>query len=200
LGLIASVINDLGLVSWIDARLQPDDQEAIPPGEAVKGMMRHGLGFAPRPWSLSPQCLANKPLDLLLRPDLKGARFHRCKRGRTLEEVNPYGSDRLLSEIALVVCRQEAIDQRFNHRDTTSCSRTGDEVSESAQQAMAITPGASKDPRPDLQQAVWALMGAQDGGVPWMSKPWDGKAADSQSVQDRATALLSTCAQAPPPR
>ena len=26
LGLIASVINDLGLVSLIDARLQPDDQ------------------------------------------------------------------------------------------------------------------------------------------------------------------------------
>jgi Domain of unknown function (DUF4277) len=46
LGLIASVINDLGLVSLIDARLKPDDQEAITSGEAVKGMILNGLGFA----------------------------------------------------------------------------------------------------------------------------------------------------------
>src|SRR5262252_9179194 len=78
LGLIASVINDLGLVSLIDARLKPDDQEAIPPGEAVKGMIRNGLGFANRPLSLSPQCFANKPLDLLFRPDVKAEMFNRC--------------------------------------------------------------------------------------------------------------------------
>ena len=42
LGLIASVINDLGLVSRIDARLTPDAQEAITPGEAIKGMILKG--------------------------------------------------------------------------------------------------------------------------------------------------------------
>ena len=42
LGLIASVINDLGLVSRIDARLIPDDQEALTPGEAIKGMILNG--------------------------------------------------------------------------------------------------------------------------------------------------------------
>jgi hypothetical protein len=68
LGLIASVINDLGLVNMIDARLKPDEQEAITPGEAVKGMILHGLGFANRPLSLTPQCFAGKPLDLLFRP------------------------------------------------------------------------------------------------------------------------------------
>jgi hypothetical protein len=39
MGLIVAVINDLGLVSMIDARLKPDDQEAITPGKAVKGMI-----------------------------------------------------------------------------------------------------------------------------------------------------------------
>jgi len=42
LGLIASVINDLGLVSRIDARLLPDDQAALTPGEAIKGMSLKG--------------------------------------------------------------------------------------------------------------------------------------------------------------
>lgn len=200
LGLIASVINDLGLVSLIDARLQPDDQEAITPGEAVKGMILNGLGFAHRPLSLSPQFFANKPLDLLFRPDIKGEMFNRFKLGRTLDEVNTYGSDLLFSEIALVVCRQEAIDQRFNHLDTTSFSLTGDYVPESDQQAIAITHGYSKDHRPDLKQAVLELMVSQDGGVPLMSKTWDGNASDSQIFQDRAKALLSTFAQSPTPR
>jgi len=200
LGLIASVINDLGLVSLIDARLKPDDQEAITPGEAVKGMILNGLGFANRPLSLSPQFFANKPLDLLFRPDVKAEMLNRFKLGRTLDEVNTYGSDLLFSELALVVCRQEAIDQRFNHLDTTSFSLTGDYVPESDQQAIAITHGYSKDHRPDLKQAVLELMVSQDGGVPLMSKTWDGNASDSQIFQDRAKALLSTFAQSPTPR
>jgi len=98
------------------------------------------------------------------------------------------------------VCRQEAIDQRFNHLDTTSFSLTGDYVPESDQQAIAITHGYSKDHRPDLKQAVLELLVSQDGGVPLMSKTWDGNAADSQIFQDRTKALLSTFAQSPTPR
>ena len=105
-------------MSLIDARLKPDDQEAITSGEAVKGMLLNGVGFANRPLSLSPQFFANKPLDLLFRPDVTAEMFNRFTLGRTLEEVNTSGSDLLLSEIALVVCQHEAIDQRLNHLDT----------------------------------------------------------------------------------
>jgi len=58
-------------VSIIDARLTPDEQEAITPGEAIKGMILNGLGFANRPLSLTPQFFANKPLDLLFRPGVE---------------------------------------------------------------------------------------------------------------------------------
>ena len=37
LGLMASVINDLGLVSIIDARLKPDEQEESPQVKRSKG-------------------------------------------------------------------------------------------------------------------------------------------------------------------
>jgi len=200
LGLLASVINDLGLVNMIDARLKPDDQEAITPGEAVKAMILNGLGFANRPLSLTPQFFAGKPLDLLFRPGVDADMFNRFKLGRTLDEVNAYGGDLLFSELALAVCQQEAIDQRFNHLDTTSFSLTGDYLPESDQQAIAITYGYSKDHRPDLKQAVLELMVSQDGGVPLASKTWDGNASDSQIFQDRAQALLSTFKQSPTPR
>ena len=65
LGVIAAVIKDIGIIDMLDARLLPDSQEEITPGEAVAGMMLNGLGFANRPLSLTPQFFANKPLDLL---------------------------------------------------------------------------------------------------------------------------------------
>ena len=170
LGLIASVINDLGLVNLIDARLKPDDQEAITPGEATKGMVLHGLGLANRPLSLTPEFFAGKPLDLLFRPGVDADMFNRFKLGRTLDEINAYGSDLLFSEIALAVCGQEAIEQRLTHLDTTSFSLTGDYVPESDEQAIAITHGYSKEHRPDLKQAVLELMVSQDGGVPLVSQ------------------------------
>jgi hypothetical protein len=104
LGLIAYVIKDLGLITMIDARLVPEEQEEITPGEAVTGMILNGLGFANRPLSLTPQFFANKPLDLLFRGEMRAEMFKRFKLGRTLEEVHAYGCDLLLSELALAVC------------------------------------------------------------------------------------------------
>ena len=79
LGLLASVIKDLGLIDMINARLVPDEQEVITPGEAIAGMILNGLGFANRPVSLTPQFFANKPLDLLFREGLCAAMFNRFR-------------------------------------------------------------------------------------------------------------------------
>ncbi len=200
LGLIAEVIKDLGLIGMIDARLVPDEQEVLTPGEAVAGMILNGLGFSNRPLSLTPQFFANKPLDLLFREGVHAELFNRFKLGRTLEEVSAYGCDLLFSELALAVCGQEGIDQRFNHLDTTSFSLTGDYVPESDEQAITITHGYSKDHRPDLKQAVLELMVAQDGGVPLVSKSWDGNTSDTQIFQERAKALMATFQHSPTPR
>src|SRR5437870_3589539 len=200
LGVVASVIKDLGLIEMIDARLLVHDQEEITAGEAVAGMILNGLGFANRPLSLTPQFFANKPLDLLFHEGVRAERFNRFKLGRTLDEVHAYGCDLLFSELALAVCAQERIDPRFNHLDTTSFSLTGDYLPESDAYAIAITHGYSKDHRPDLKQVVLELMVSQDGGVPLVSQSWDGNASDSQIFQDRAKALLSTFAQSATPR
>src|SRR5438477_769871 len=200
LGLVASVIKDLGLIEMIDARLGLHDQEEITAGEAVAGMILNGLGFSDRPLTLTPQFFANKPLDLLFHEGVRAEMFNRFKLGRTLDEAYGYGCDLLLSELALSVCLQEGIDARFNHLDTTSFSLTGDYVPDSDEHAIAITHGYSKDHRPDLKQAVLELMVSQDGGVPLMSKSWDGNASDTQIFQERAQALLATFRGSPTPR
>jgi transposase len=200
LGLIACMIKDLGLISMIDARLVPDEQETITPGEAVAGMILNGLGFANRPLSLTPQFFTNQPLELLFRPGVRAEMFNRFKLGRTLEEVHAYGCDLLLSELALAVCAQEGIEQRFHHLDTTSFSLSGDYVPESDEHAIRITHGYSKDHRPDLKQAVLELLVSQDGGVPLVSKSWDGNTSDTQIFKERAEALMAAFASSPTPR
>src|SRR5438094_1197591 len=200
LGLIACMIKDLGLISIIDARLVPDAQERLTPGEAVAGMILNGLGFANRPLSLTPQFFANKPLDLLLREGIDATMFNRFKLGRTLEEASAYGCDLLFEELACAICVHEGIDLRFNHLDTTSFALTGEYVPDSDAHAIHITHGYSKDHRPDLKQAVLALMVSQDGGVPLVSKSWDGNASDTKIFQERAEALLATFKRSPTPR
>src|SRR6266446_3512798 len=113
LGVVASVIKDLGLIEMIDARVHPHDQEEITTGEAVAGMIVNGLGFANRPLSLTPPFFANKPIDLLF------------------------------SELALAVRAHEGIAQRFNHLATTSFSLTGAYSPDSDEHAIAITYGYS---------------------------------------------------------
>jgi transposase len=200
LGLIASVMKDLGLIAMIDARLMPNEQEEITPGEAVAGMVLNGLGFAHRPVSLTPQFFANKPLDLLFREGVRAEMFNRFKLGRTLDEVHAYGCDLLFSDLALAVCVQEGITQRFHHLDTSSFSLSGDYIPERDKQAITITHGYSKDHRPDLKQAVLELMVSQDGGVPLVSKSWDGNASDTQIFQERAEALMTAFARSEAPR
>src|SRR2546421_4065713 len=200
LGLIASTIKDLGLIDMIDARLAPDEQEVLTPGEAVAGMILNGLGFANKPLTLTPQFFANKPLDLLFRQGVRAEMFNRCKLGRTLDELHTYGCDVLFSELALAVCAHEGIDQRFHHLDTTSFSLNGDYVPARDDQAIHITHSYSKDHRPDLKQAVLELMVSQDGGVPMVSKSWDGNASDTQIFQERAEALMRAFASSPTPR
>src|SRR5215475_5681017 len=200
LGVVASVIKELGIIEMIDARLPRHDQEAITAGEAVAGMILNGLGFSNRPLSLTPQFFVNKPLDVLFRPGVHADMFNRFKLGRSLDEVYTYGCDLLFSELALAVCAHEGIDQRFNHLDTTSFALTGDYIPDSDEHAIAITHGYSKDHRPDLKQAILELMISQDGGVPLLSKSWDGNASDTKIFQERAQALLTTFQASASPR
>jgi transposase len=199
-GIIAGVIQDLGIIEMIDARIMPDDQEDITTGEAVAGMILNGLGCSERPLSLTPQFFANKPVTLLFRDGVSAEHCNRFQLGRSLDKVFTYGGDTLFSEVALAVCQLEGIALKFNCLDTTSFSRTGAYGPETDTQAIAITHGYAKDHRPALKQAVLELMGSQDGGVPFMSQSWDGNASDTVVFQERCEALIAQCEASAPPR
>jgi transposase len=162
-------------------------------------MILNGLGFANRPRSLTPQVFTNNPLDLLFRPGVRAEMGNRVQLGRTLDEVQAYGGDLLLSEVALAICAQESMEPRFHHLDTTSFSLSGDDVPASDERAIRITHGSSKDHRPDLTPVVFERLVSQAGGVPLVSQRWDGHTSDTQMFKERAEALMAALARSPTP-
>ncbi len=199
LGIISGVIDDLGLVQAIDARLQKDKngQEEISPGEAIKGMILNGLGFVSKPLSLTPLFFQNKPLEILFRAGVKADDFNRFKLGRTLDQVFDYDTDKLFGELSFNVCQQEGVDQRFNSEDTTTFSVTGESYPDSDEHAVRVTHGYSKDHRPDLKQVVHELMVSQDGGVPLLMKTWSGNESDTVIFRERTQALVEQFNKSP---
>jgi len=200
LGIVAGVIQDLGIIEMIDSRIVPDEREEITTGEAIAGMIINGLGFSDRPISLTPQFFQGKALDILIREGITPDMLNRFKLGRSLDKVFSYGCDLLFSEIALSVCQQEGIDLRFNSLDTTSFSLTGEYAPDSDEHTILVTHGYSKDHRPDLKQVIQELMVSQDGGVPFMSKSHDGNASDSNIFRERSAAILKELAASEGPR
>lgn len=85
---MAAVIKDVGRMDMLHARRVPAAHAVVPPGEAVAGRLRHGLGVAHRPMSLPPQFFAHTPLALLCRDGLRAEMCNRVQLGRTLDAAD----------------------------------------------------------------------------------------------------------------
>jgi transposase len=148
----------------------------------------------------APQFFANKPVALLFRDGVSADHCNRFNLGRSRGKVCSYGCDLLFSDIAHPVCRQEGMDRRFNSLDTTSFALTGAYEPETDIQAMAIIHGDAKEHRPDLKQAVLALLVSQDGGVPLLSQRWGGNASENIVFKERGEAFIAQCTASESPR
>ncbi|WP_435274932.1 IS1634 family transposase [Psychrobium sp. nBUS_13] len=202
-GIVAGVIDDLQIVSLLDQYLPQDDKQEITPGEAVKGMIMNGLGFANRPLSLSPQFFDNLPLEHLFREGVEASHFNRHKLGRTLDQCFDFGCENLFSMVAHQACELENVDLTFNSLDTTSHSLTGEYAYDEDgcdENVIKITHGHSKAHRPDLKQVVQEIIVSQDGGVPLACKNWDGNSADTAVFKERSKALVSEFKKSKAPR
>jgi len=199
-GIVAGIIDELKIVEIIDGQIEADPQEEVSTGEAVKAMIINGLGFSNRPLVLTPQFFENLPMEALFREGVNASHFNRYKLGRSLDKVFDYGCELLFSTVATFGCRQEKVDQRFNSLDSTSFSLNGEYSTEENKTTIHITHGHSKDHRPDLKQVMLELMVSQDGGVPFVSKSWDGNGSDNVIFEQRAAGLVDEFKASEAPR
>ena len=86
LGLAAGICHEIDLIETIDQAVGPSDRK-VSCGAAVQAMVLNGLGFTSRALYLMPQYLDNKPVDLLVAPDLSAEDFNDDTLGRSLDQL-----------------------------------------------------------------------------------------------------------------
>jgi hypothetical protein len=87
LGIVAGIRNEIELIETIDRVVSPGERK-VSCGQSVLAMVLNTLGFTSRALYLMPQYLDNKPVDLLISPELEAADFNDDILGRSMEALS----------------------------------------------------------------------------------------------------------------
>ena len=75
LGIVAGISQEIELVEVID-KIVGKVERNVSCGQAVQAMILNALGFSSRALYLMPDYLRNKPVDILIAPDLSAEDFN----------------------------------------------------------------------------------------------------------------------------
>ena len=183
-GLVAGMVDELGLVERIDAMIPQDlDQRHLSVGVAVKAMIIIGLGFVQRALYLTPDFFRGKPVGRLLGAGITAEMLNDDALGRALDAIYAFGVEAFYFLLASGVVQQLGLSGEGGHLDSTSFHvdgeyNSGDEAA--AEGVVHIRQGYSRDHRPDLNQVVLQLVVENQAGIPLLM------AASGGNVNDQA--------------
>lgn len=199
LGIVAGIIDEIGLVEQVDELLGTHPQEVITLGQVLKAMILNGLGFLSAPLYLFSQFFEGKATEHLLGEGIAAHHLNDDRLGRALDQFYTYGVTKLFTTLALGAARQFGVETERVHLDSSSMSVEGEYIAEesSAPEAQGepepprpiqITHGYSRDRRPDLKQFLIDTICSGDGDVPLYLRVADGNEVDgvgfAQVVQE----------------
>jgi transposase len=180
LGIVAGIIDEIGLAEEIDRRVGTHPQEHVSSSQAVKAMILNGLGFVSAPLYLFGEFFSGKATEHLLGEGIKPEHLNDDRLGRVLDKL--FEAD--LTEVFVGIATKAA--ERFGgptksvHLDATSFHLHGryDDEGKEESEEIRITYGYSREHRPDLKQFVVDLMSTGDGRVPLFLRVANGNEAD----------------------
>ncbi|WP_430640014.1 IS1634-like element ISCwa1 family transposase [Crocosphaera watsonii WH 8501] len=189
LGIVAGLIDEIGIVKIINNKLGIDVREKISAGTVVKSILINGLGFVSRPLYLFSQFFQDKAIEKLLGERIKPDYLNDDKIGRVMDELYKYGLNDIFIEVVLEVIKKFKIDLKHSHLDSTSFHLDGEYKREEdkekqeeekiiKERPIFIKKGYSRDHRPDLKQCVLDLITSQDGDIPLFVRVGDGNESD----------------------
>jgi transposase len=184
LGIVAGICHEIGLMEAIDQAVGPSERK-VSCGAATLAMVLNGLGFSSRALYLIPQYLHNKPVDLLIAPDLTAEDFNDDTLGRSLDELFEKGVTEVFAQVARRALSVYGIEHRFYHLDSSSFHLHGQySAQEPDLEAIEITYGFSKEHRPDLKQVVLNLITGHSSQLPVWMEALSGNHSDKDSFPD----------------
>lgn len=183
LGIIAGVIDEIGLVEMINENLGIAPQEKLNSGQIVKGILLNAMGFVSQPLYLFSRFFEDKATEHLFGEGILPEDFNDDKIGRVLEKLYKLGLSNLFLSIALAVYQKYGINGDYLHLDATSISVEGEykmcaNPENSETKAIKIVRGYSRDGRPDLKQFIMNLIVSGDGDVPLLFQGGNGNDND----------------------
>lgn len=188
LGIVAGIVDDMGLVEKIDCLLGTHPQERLSCGQAVKAMILNGLGFLSAPLYLFEEFFVGKPTEHLIGSGIKPEHLNDDRLGRVLDRLFKADLTKVFVQVAIEAANRFGVGTQSIHLDATSFHLHGkynnnnneqeEESHQEQQPAIRITHGYSRDHRPDLKQFVVDLMTSKDGGIPLFLRVADGNEVD----------------------
>ncbi|BAY89832.1 MULTISPECIES: IS1634 family transposase [unclassified Tolypothrix] len=199
LGIVAGIVDSIGLVSIINNLIGSEAGEKVSAGHVVKAMILNGLGMVSKPLYMFPKFFESIACEHLIGAGVKPEYLNDDKLGRVMDKLFIKGLDTIFLAISLNVVKKFEISLGSSHLDSSSFHlhgeyktslpqvifpRIGDiqfpEESETkSPEAIKITYGYSRDHRPDLKQFIMELVCSGDGDIPIFLKAASGNQADS---------------------
>lgn len=187
LGLVAAMVDELGIVKLIDTVIVQDhEQRMVSVGQAVKAMILNGLGFSHRALYLTPHFFEKKPVARLLGTGIEARHLNDDTLGNALDRIYSYGVEDLYTLTAAASVEKLQLPCRFGHLDSTSLHVDGQYNSDQPVQdgVIQITQGYSRDHRPDLNQWVIQFICENQAGIPLLMKPLSGNSEDKTGFRE----------------
>ncbi|MFN7513202.1 DUF4277 domain-containing protein, partial [Microcystis sp.] len=114
LGIVAGLIDEIGIVEIINSKLGIDPGEKISAGTVVKAILINGLGFVSRPLYLFIQFFEDKGIEELLGEEIKTDYINDDKIGRVMDELYKHGLNDIFIEVVLSVINKFKIETKYS--------------------------------------------------------------------------------------
>ena len=203
LGLIAGLIDEIGIVQKINELVGEQPGEIVSPGLVVKAMIINGLGMVSAPLYLFSKFFEGKAIEHLLGSGIQASHLNDDRLGRVLDKLYLVGITEIFTTIALSAAQKFEINTDTSHLDSSSFHLHGkyeqelpsisfespekdnnqlDNSSINHQTSpvpIQITYGYSRDHRPDLKQFILDLICSGDGDGPLFLRVASGNESDN---------------------
>ena len=177
LGIVAGIIDEMGIVEEINARVGRNSREKVSAGVIVKAMILNGLGFVSAPLYMFSKFFKGIATEHLLGIGVTAEQINDDRIGNVLEDLHEVGLSETFVGISLKGVEKYAVKVKAGHVDSTSFHVHG-EYSKAEEGSIEITYGYSRDHRPDLKQFMMNLICVGDGDIPVMMEVVSGNQAD----------------------
>jgi transposase len=178
LGIVAGMIDELGLVETIDSLIPSERKVSV--GTMVKALILNAMGFSQHALYITPRFFEECPVEHLLGSGYEAADFNDDSIGRCLDALFGYGLNKIFVRVAHQACEVSGLTAPYYHVDTTNFSVEGSY--EGDLEGVKIRHGYAKDKRFDLKQVTMGLITSYQSAIPRYMQSFDGNASDKETL------------------